>query len=68
LLSKFVSLFVPLCMSVLAGWLLWLYFEGAWYDPNKVVEVVEVILLSVLVLFGVVLACFRAWRIWVYKR
>ena len=47
-----IELLLSLMLMVTSGDLLYLYFDGAWYDPNKVVEVSEVVCLIALVCFG----------------
>ena len=49
-------LLTGLFLSVLAGDLLYLHYAGAWYDPIRWIEILEVILLYILFVWGIVLA------------
>ncbi len=43
----------PVLLAVLAADLLYLYFVGGWYDPNKFIEYSEVTLLFILVILSI---------------
>lgn len=43
-----------LMLTVLAGDLLYLYYIGSWYDPIKLIEISEVVLLYICVIGGIV--------------
>jgi len=55
-----VELLTAMLLVVLAGDLLYLYYIGAWYDPNKIIEISEVVLLYALIVLGV---GYFIWRI-----
>lgn len=46
------DLWSDLLLGVLAGDLLYLYFIGTWGDANRVIELAELVLLSLIVLWG----------------
>ena len=48
----FEDLMSDILLVVLAGDLLYLYFGGAWYDPNRAIELAELAALSLIVLWG----------------
>ena len=49
----FVTLAMPALVTVLALDLIYLYIIGKWYDPIRVVELAEVVILAVLASFGI---------------
>ena len=52
MIDKIINMSMPLFLSVMCGDLLYLYFAGSWYDPIKLIEYTEVILLFLIGLFG----------------
>jgi len=52
MIKLFADLLADLLLVVLAGDLLYLYFAGGWYDPYRIIEVAELVLLSLIVLWG----------------
>lgn len=60
--KRFVSMLGDVFLVVLAGDLLYLYYAGAWYDPVRWVEVSEVVLLYLLVVFALVRLYFHLRR------
>ena len=51
-----IQLFADLLLIVLSADLLYLYHAGAWSDPNGGILLAELVLLSLIILFGI-------WRI-----
>ena len=51
--TRIVHSFAGMVLAVLAGDLLYLYTAGGWYDPSHVIEIAEIVLLSLLVPLGV---------------
>ena len=49
-------------LAVLAGDLLYLYFAGGWYDPNRFIEIAEVTMLCLLIPLGLYVAVTNAKR------
>jgi len=47
-----IEFITSIFLVVLAGDLLYLYYKGGWYDPNKKIEIAEVIALYVLITGG----------------
>lgn len=57
-----LNLFGDMMLSALAIDLLYLYYAGAWYDPSRAIEVIEIILLYSLACFGIVRFIWRLIR------
>ena len=61
-----LKLLMPGMVMALAADLLYLYFVGAWYDPNPLIEWAEVIVLFFLAIGGLVLfvkECLTGWAV-----
>jgi hypothetical protein len=54
MIDKIINMAVSLFLSVLSGDLLYLYFAGGWYDPSKLIEYSEVVLLFILAVVGII--------------
>lgn len=50
LIDTALSLLMPVLLVVLAADLLYLYYAGGWYDPIRIIEITEVLLLYVIIL------------------
>ncbi len=60
-MKRFVAeVFISLMLVATSADLLDLYFSGAWYDPNRFIEVSE---LAMLALFIVMSLSYFVWRI-----
>lgn len=53
------GMLLRLALLVLSADLIYLYWAGAWYDPNRVIEVSELVVLSVLCVAGLVWTILR---------
>ena len=56
MLKRVLQSFAGMILVVLAGDLLYLYFAGGWYDPNRVIEITEVTMLCLLIPLGLYVA------------
>ena len=50
---KILRLLVYIWFSILAGDLLILYYSGAWYDPNRFIEMAKIVILFLFVGLGI---------------
>ena len=61
---KYTRLFVPLLLTALALNLLYLFKMGAWYDPSRLIEVIELVVLAVLATGGAVSFLVEGCHLW----
>ena len=52
--GKIVDVFLMTIFVILSIDILYLYYSGAWYDPYKFIEILEVLLLYAFSIIGVV--------------
>ena len=50
-------------ITALSGDLLYLYYDKAWYDPNRFIEVAELVMLYLFVVLGIGMVVYRFWRL-----
>jgi len=51
--KKFIiEILIAIMLVVTSGDLLYLYFDGAWYDPNRGIEISEVVCLCIFICLG----------------
>ena len=55
-----VELLITMMLVVTVADLLYLYYRGVWYDPNKAIEVAEVALLYIFMAGGL---SYFVWRV-----
>ena len=55
--NTIIEVITDTCLIALPADLLYLYFAGAWSDPNKFILVTELVILPLIILFGI-------WRVW----
>ena len=63
-----VEFAISIFLVVLAVDLLYLYYAGAWYDPIKIIEVTEVVLLYVIAILGIGYFVWRSYRALSFRR
>lgn len=59
ILKMFLKIITPIMASVLSGDLIYLYYAGGWYDPNRTIEVIELIMLYIFFITGIVISILR---------
>jgi hypothetical protein len=60
----YFGMFLGLFFSVLSADLLYLYYNGCWYDPYKFIENTEVVMLYVFVLTGIFYTTLYTIKLW----
>jgi len=63
ILNLLQHLAMPLFLAVVSADILYLYAGDGWYDPNRLIEVSEVIIMFLFVLWGFSLFIWRACHI-----
>ncbi len=61
LTSTIIEVITDICLIGLSADLLYLYFAGAWSDPNVLILTIELIILPLILFFGI-------WRVWMFFR
>ena len=56
---KIVDVILMGILVALSADILYLYYSGAWYDPYKLIEITEVVLLYVLLVVGTIPIVFK---------
>lgn len=60
---KVLDFFLMLMLAATSADLLYLYYNNAWYDPNIVIEIIEVVLTFVFLILAMTRAFFLGKRI-----
>jgi len=54
-----LEILLAVMLVVTSADLLYLYFDGAWYDPNRGIEVSELVCLGILICLGIYYLVYR---------
>ncbi len=63
-MNKYLSMIMERAPHIIITWFsacfLYLYYKGAWYDLNPIIEITEVVLMYVIGIIGLVMFISRA--------